>query len=87
MDIWDTPGCWSGAPKASDFLDYTDTDVAIMVYSIDKESFFDAMNDVVKHMPNCAKLDSAKGQLISKCPFGVFKSPPKTSKFVYGFLP
>ena len=51
------------------------------------ETIFDAMNDVVKHMPNCAKLDSAKGQLISTFPFGVFKSPPKTSKFAYGFLP
>ena len=25
----------------------------------------------------------AKGQLISKCPFGVFKSPQKTNKFFY----
>ena len=44
------------------------------------KTIFDAMNDVVKHMPNCAKLDSAKGQLISTFPVGVLKSPPKTSK-------
>ena len=29
----------------------------------------------------------AKGQLILKCPFGVFKSPKKTTKFFPGFLP
>ena len=29
------------------------------------KSIFDAMSDVVKHMPSCAKLDSDKGQLIS----------------------
>ena len=28
-----------------------------------------------------------KGQLISKCPFGVFKSPQKTTTFFKGFLP
>ena len=28
-----------------------------------------------------------KGQLISKCPFGVFKSSKKTTKFFPGFLP
>jgi len=28
----------------------------------------------------------AKGQLISKCPFGVFKSPKKTV-FFKGFMP
>ena len=28
-----------------------------------------------------------KGQLISKCPFGVFKSPKKPTIFVPGFLP
>ena len=27
-----------------------------------------------------------KGQLISKCPFGVFKSPKKPRKFFPGFL-
>ena len=27
-----------------------------------------------------------KGQLISKCPFGVFKSPKKPTKFLSGFL-
>ena len=30
---------------------------------------------------------STKGQLISKCSSGVFKSPQKTTKFLYGFLP
>ena len=29
----------------------------------------------------------AKGQLITKCPFGVFKSPKKPTKFLPGFLP
>ena len=29
----------------------------------------------------------AKGQLISKCPFGVFKSSKKPTKFFPGFLP
>ena len=29
----------------------------------------------------------SKGQLISKCPFGVFKSPKKSTKFFPGFLP
>ena len=28
-----------------------------------------------------------KGQLISKCPFGVFKSPKIPTKFFPGFLP
>ena len=28
-----------------------------------------------------------KGQLILKCPFGVFKSPKKPTKFFPGFLP
>ena len=28
-----------------------------------------------------------KGQLISKCPFGVFKSPKKPTKVCQGFLP
>jgi hypothetical protein len=28
-----------------------------------------------------------KGQLILKCPFGVFKSPKKSTKFFPGFLP
>ena len=28
-----------------------------------------------------------KGQLISKCPFGVFKSPKKPTKLFPGFLP
>ena len=28
-----------------------------------------------------------KGQLISKCPFGVFKSPKQPTKFFPGFLP
>ena len=43
-------------------------------------NIFDGMNDVVKHMPNCAKLDSAEGQLILTFPFGVFKSPPHIIK-------
>ena len=30
---------------------------------------------------------TAKGQLISKCPFGVFKSPKKFMKLFKGFLP
>ena len=30
---------------------------------------------------------TAKGQLISKCPFGVFKSSKKPTKFFPGFLP
>ena len=29
----------------------------------------------------------SKGQIISKCPFGVFKSPKKSTKFFPGFLP
>jgi hypothetical protein len=29
----------------------------------------------------------AKGQSISKCPFGVIKSPKKSTKFLPGFLP
>ena len=28
------------------------------------------------------RLPAAKGQLILKCPFGVFKSPKKTTKFL-----
>ena len=31
--------------------------------------------------------DPCKGQLILKCPFGVFKSPKKPTKFFPGFLP
>ena len=30
---------------------------------------------------------SSKGQLILKCPYGVFKSPKKPTKFFPGFLP
>ena len=30
---------------------------------------------------------NTKGQLILKCPFGVFKSSKKTMKFFPGFLP
>ena len=30
---------------------------------------------------------SIKGQLILKCPFGILKSPKKTTKFFPGFLP
>ena len=29
----------------------------------------------------------SKGQLISKCPFGVFKSPKRPTKYFPGFLP
>jgi hypothetical protein len=32
-------------------------------------------------------LVDTKGELISKCPFGVFKSPKKTGIFFPGFLP
>ena len=32
-------------------------------------------------------LTLCKGQLISKCSFGVFKSPKKPTKFFPGFLP
>ena len=32
-------------------------------------------------------VSSAKGQLISKCPFGVFKSSKKPMKFFPGLLP
>ena len=31
--------------------------------------------------------EGAKGQSISKCPFGVFKSSKKPTKFFPGFLP
>ena len=31
--------------------------------------------------------ENLKGQLILKCPFGVFKSPKKSTKFFPGFLP
>ena len=34
-----------------------------------------------------ASLLVCKGQLISKCPFGVFKSPKKPTNFFPGFLP
>jgi hypothetical protein len=47
-----------------------------------------------KHnVPNVAKsaqwisVFSSKGQLISKCPFGVFKSPKKPLNFFPGLLP
>ena len=33
------------------------------------------------------KLIPAKGKLILKCPFGVFKSSKKPTKFFPGFLP
>ena len=36
---------------------------------------------------NSTKLPTAKGQLISKCPFGVFKSTKKTTKFFMDFCP
>ena len=31
--------------------------------------------------------EATKGQLISKYPFGLFKSTKKQMKFFYGFLP
>ena len=36
---------------------------------------------------NELEIRNAKGQLVSKCPFGVFKSLKKPTKFVPGFLP
>ena len=48
-------------------------------------------NDVIdNHQGNLLKdMDNknAKGHLISKCPFGVFKSTKKPTKFVQGSLP
>ena len=48
-------------------------------------------NDVIdNHQGNLLKgMDNknAKGQLISKCPFGVFKSPKPPAKFFPEFLP
>ena len=41
----------------------------------------------VKFKTKIAKSMPAKGQLISKCPFGVFKSSKKPTKFFPGFLP
>ena len=38
----------------------------------------------MSHMVIC---NVSKGQLISKCPFGVFKSPKKPTKCFPGFLP
>ena len=35
----------------------------------------------------CNEIVATKGQLILKCPFGVFKSSKKPTKFVPGFLP
>ena len=35
----------------------------------------------------CEASLTTKGQLMSKCPFGVFKSPKKTTKIFPGFLP
>ena len=39
------------------------------------ENIFDGMNEVVKHQPNCAKLDSAKGQLISEQIYAILNFP------------
>ena len=40
-----------------------------------------------KHVVEKEKLVLAKGQLISECPFGVFKCPKKPRKFSPGFPP
>ena len=40
----------------------------------------------IEAMRKTAEIGS-KGQLISKCPFGVFKSTKKPTKFFPGFLP
>ena len=47
-------------------------------------------SQVLEDHKECKQIESEciiKGQLISKCPFGVFKSPKKTMKFFPGFLP
>ena len=41
----------------------------------------------IDHLFTSFSIMALKGQLISKCPFGVFKSPNKPTKFFPGFLP
>jgi hypothetical protein len=43
---------------------------------------FDYLSEVTMSL-----MTAAKGQLISKCSFGVFKSPKKPTKIFPGFLP
>ena len=37
--------------------------------------------------PVFEQIEVPKGQLISKCSFGIFNSPKKPTKFLSGFLP
>ena len=54
------------------------------------QNSFDALSKIEMtwsghKIANCLHL--RKGQLIQKCPFGVFISPKKPTKFLQGFLP
>ena len=51
--------------------------------------FYDKLKEVAKSHQALTKLEGSNiiSQLISKCPFGVFKSPKKPMKFFPGFLP
>ena len=50
MNIWDTPGGDSATQAKSD--DYMGADIVVMVYSIDKESSFDNMDDLYQNAKN-----------------------------------
>ena len=59
----------------------------------DRFSFLPSVQRVSSRLYNLPQPKSveieeyAKGQLISKCPFGVFKSAKKTTKFFKDFCP
>ena len=53
-----------------------------MVKNCDTEGFESIKEKIILN-----RLPSTKGQLISKCPFGVIKCPKKTNKIFEGFLP
>ena len=55
------------------------------LYSLQIDRYSALINDVLGNL--YPFIVGAKGQLISKCPFGVFKSSKKPTIFFAGFLP
>ena len=55
------------------------------LYSLQINRYSALINDVLGNL--YPFIVGAKGQLISKCPFGVFKSSKKPTIFFAGFLP
>ena len=57
-------------------------------FDLNGRVWLDNLSRAIFHNYNLTniKFGAAKGQLISKCPFGVFKSPKKPMKFLSGLI-